>query len=230
MTAHDLRNPLACIVSTLELLEPKAKNGPKKDIGNAVQRGLRAADRMEDMLQRLMHNTARPAIAPRADTAVCNLRSVMEVVAENNLLAARKKEITFRLSGLEIRARSREELLIQAFDNLVNNAVKYSYFGTEIWCRTGQDARSVFISVSNQGTGLSRKDLSLLGQPFQRLSAIPTGGETSTGLGLWSTRRIADALGGSLTAESGGFNKGATFTLRLPVVLSEETCLSGAGL
>jgi len=221
MAAHDLRNPLACVMSTLELLETNAQTDRKMDFGNAIQRGLRAADRMEGMLQRLMQNAGRLANTPRSETAVCDLRSVMEIAVEHNLLAAQKKAITFNLSGLRILAGSHEELLVQAFDNLVNNAVKYSHYGTEIRCRTGQDARSVFISVTNKGFGLSRKDLKRFGRPFQRLSAIPTGGEQSTGLGLWSTRRIADVLGGSLTAKSDGFNKGATFTLGLPISVIE---------
>jgi len=76
--------------------------------------------------------------------------------------------------------------------------------------------KEVAISVADQGPGLSPEDLSRLFGRFQRLSAKPTGGESSTGLGLSIVKRIVNLHGGSVMAESNGAGPGTTFTIRLP--------------
>jgi len=215
MAAHDLRNPLACVVSTLELLDAKAEKALKAEICTVVRRGLRAADRMERMIQRLLHN-ARYPVAQIIDVAECDLISLVGSAVENNLLAATKKNISINLSGAKVGIKTDEHFLIEAIDNLISNAVKYSSPGSAISCKIELDERSILIHIIDQGPGLSPQDLTNLGNPFQKLSAKPTAGETSTGLGLWSTRRIADALGGTLQAKNNGVNAGSTFTLSLP--------------
>jgi signal transduction histidine kinase len=72
------------------------------------------------------------------------------------------------------------------------------------------------IQVRDEGAGLSPEDLSRLYGRFQRLSAKPTAGESSTGLGLSIVKRIVDLHGGSIDAESGGPGHGTTFILTLP--------------
>jgi signal transduction histidine kinase len=72
------------------------------------------------------------------------------------------------------------------------------------------------IRITDQGAGLSPEDLGRLFGRFQRLSAKPTAGESSTGLGLSIVKRIIDMHGGHVTAESAGPGQGATFTVKLP--------------
>ena len=169
MAAHDLRNPLACVVSTLELLEAKAKKtGMNNEVSHVVRRGLRAADRMDGMIQRLLENARRQADALNTDKTMCSLRSVVEAAIEHNMLNAQSKGISIKLCGPDILADTDDDLLVEAVDNLVSNAVKYSHFGSKIHCKIGQDARSAFIRITDHGRGLTRNDLKRLGQPFQR--------------------------------------------------------------
>jgi signal transduction histidine kinase len=72
------------------------------------------------------------------------------------------------------------------------------------------------IRITDQGAGLSPEDLGRLFGRFQRLSAKPTAGESSTGLGLSIVKRIIDMHGGHVTAESAGPGQGSTFTVTLP--------------
>ena len=72
------------------------------------------------------------------------------------------------------------------------------------------------IRVTDEGAGLSPEDLGRLFGRFQRLSAKPTAGESSTGLGLSIVKRIIDMHGGEVTANSDGPGKGSTFTITLP--------------
>ncbi len=83
-----------------------------------------------------------------------------------------------------------------------------------------READNTVIRVTDQGAGLSPEDLGRLFGRFQRLSAKPTAGESSTGLGLSIVKRIIDMHGGEVTATSRGPNKGSTFTITLPAAES----------
>ena len=78
------------------------------------------------------------------------------------------------------------------------------------------DGGGIAISVKDEGPGLSKDDMARLFGRFQRLTAKPTGGESSTGLGLSIVKRIVELHGGSVSAESDGPGQGATFIIRLP--------------
>jgi signal transduction histidine kinase len=104
----------------------------------------------------------------------------------------------------------------EAIDNLASNAIKYSPIGGRISVLVSHDEASIIIRVTDQGAGLSPEDLGRLFGRFQRLSAKPTAGESSTGLGLSIVKRIIDMHGGEVTAESEGPGKGSTFSITLP--------------
>ena len=80
------------------------------------------------------------------------------------------------------------------------------------------DDRGIAIRVKDEGPGLSQEDMSRLFGRFQRLSARPTGGESSTGLGLSIVKRIVELHGGTVDAQSAGPGQGATFIIRLPAI------------
>jgi len=104
----------------------------------------------------------------------------------------------------------------EAIDNLVSNAIKYSPVGGRIAVVVTEDEDNAMIRVSDEGAGLSPEDLGRLFGRFQRLSAKPTAGESSTGLGLSIVKRIIDMHGGEVTAESPGPGQGSIFTVTLP--------------
>jgi signal transduction histidine kinase len=104
-----------------------------------------------------------------------------------------------------------------AIDNLVSNAIKYSPIGGEIDVEVGREGDSIMVQVKDQGAGLSPEDISRLFGRFQRLSAKPTAGESSTGLGLSIAKRIVDLHGGGITVQSPGPGQGATFIMKLPM-------------
>jgi signal transduction histidine kinase len=101
-------------------------------------------------------------------------------------------------------------------DNLVSNAVKYGPVGSAITVEVKARGDRNAIAVHDEGPGLSPEDVARLFGRFQRLSAKPTAGESSTGLGLSIAKRIVELHGGSIGTESGGPGQGATFTILLP--------------
>ena len=141
---------------------------------------------------------------------------VSEVAEANQPLAVNKQQTIAVSAPPNIVTMCDTDRIREAIDNLVSNAIKYSPIGGKISVVVAHEEDSTVIRVTDQGAGLSPEDLGRLFGRFQRLSAKPTAGESSTGLGLSIVKRIIDMHGGEVTATSPGPNKGSTFTVTLP--------------
>ncbi len=106
-------------------------------------------------------------------------------------------------------------VLTQVIENLVSNAVKYSPAGKNIYVRLKKSRVGVRIELQDEGPGLSAGDQKKLFGKFARLSAKPTGGEHSTGLGLSIVKRMVEAMNGRVWCES-EWGRGATFVVEFP--------------
>ncbi len=104
----------------------------------------------------------------------------------------------------------------QVVDNLLSNAIKFSPSGSVVNVTCGQAGRILDIAVTDQGPGIPSEDLDRLFDTFEKLSAQPTGGEKSTGLGLSIVKSIVDAHGGEIEVDS-EVGRGTTFIVHLPV-------------
>ena len=107
-------------------------------------------------------------------------------------------------------------VMVQVLENLVSNAIKYSPSGKNIRVRLSKDPSHVRCEVRDEGPGLSAEDQKKLFGKFARLSAKPTGGEHSTGLGLSIVKKMVEAMNGKVWCES-ELGKGATFVVQLPL-------------
>ena len=107
--------------------------------------------------------------------------------------------------------------LAEVVDNLLSNAIKYTFPGG--WVRLSCSVRDgeVVISVQDSGQGLSTDDLEQVFRSFKRLSAQPTAGESSKGLGLAIAKTIVEMHQGRIWVESDK-GRGSTFSFSLPVV------------
>ena len=107
--------------------------------------------------------------------------------------------------------------LHQVFDNLISNALKFSYPGTSINISVAESKQQVAIAIADQGPGFTQQDMKKLFGKFQRLSAKPTAGEPSTGLGLSIVKKYVKLLKGTIKCDS-EMGKGAVFTIYLPAL------------
>ena len=140
-----------------------------------------------------------------------------EIVVSNRALAEKKQQTIHFASPPHQIWNCDPDRLREAVDNLVSNAIKYTPVGGVMELSMSVDDGGIAISVKDEGPGLSTDDMARLFGRFQRLSAKPTGGESSTGLGLSIVKRIIELHGGSVSAESNGPGRGATFIIRLPM-------------
>jgi signal transduction histidine kinase len=141
---------------------------------------------------------------------------VSEVVDANQPLAANKQQAITVSAPPNFVTMCDADRMREAIDNLVSNAIKYSPIGGKITVVVSHETDNTVIRIADEGAGLSPEDLGRLFGRFQRLSAKPTAGESSTGLGLSIVKRIIDMHGGEVIADSGGPGQGSTFTITLP--------------
>jgi signal transduction histidine kinase len=218
--AHDLKNPLSVILGRTEILkELIAKAGALNGEAQAQIGHIRdAANRLTGMVDDLVADAMADALDISVRREPVDISILVQEVAEANRPLAARKQQTIRVSApSQHTAMVDSDRIREAIDNLVSNAVKYSPIGGAIDIMVTQEPGNISIQVKDHGAGLSPEDLSRLFGRFQRLSAKPTAGETSTGLGLSIVKRIVDLHGGRVTVESAGPAKGATFNMQLPV-------------
>jgi signal transduction histidine kinase len=217
--AHDLKNPLGVILGRAEMLSEllDAKPLPKEAADAQIAHIRESAKRLTAMVDTLIADAMSDALDIRIRREPIDLsRLVAEAAAANRPLAERKEQTIRLAQAPDVTVMGDEDRLGEAIDNLVSNAIKYSPKGAAIDVTVERRDGQVSVAVRDRGPGLSREDMSRLFGRFQRLSAQPTGGETSTGLGLSIAKRIVELHGGTIEATSEGQGKGATFEILLP--------------
>ncbi|MEK7745531.1 MAG: ATP-binding protein, partial [Elusimicrobiota bacterium] len=140
----------------------------------------------------------------------------LRLLEETEALASRRgRHIAVDIPSEEMRVRGGVDLLRIALRNLLHNAVKYGFEGTEIRVRARVSAGWLEVSVRNAGVGSRPEEKGKLFRKFSRLRQAGTEKTRGSGLGLYLSWLIAQRHGGSLSAESES-GKWAEFTLRLP--------------
>jgi signal transduction histidine kinase len=218
--AHDLKNPLGVILGRTEILKEMIAGAGALDENVKVQIAYirDAANRLTGMVDDLVSDAMADALDITVRRESVDISVLVQEVAEaNRPLAARKQQTITVAAPANHIAMCDADRVREAIDNLVSNAVKYSPIGGAIDLLVGEEDGGILIQVSDQGAGLSPEDISRLFGRFQRLSAKPTAGESSTGLGLSIVKRIVDLHGGRIAVQSAAPGKGATFKMILPV-------------
>jgi two-component system, sensor histidine kinase and response regulator len=220
MISHHLLNRLAGMEMTAQLLIDRAgqNDDPKNRLLAENLRG--ATAQMHCFIKALLANA-------NADRGISvKMKTVHFVDAATRAVgryeaAAKGKELALRTDlpndGVAIRADP--EALDQVLDNLLSNAVKFSPPGREVLVSLQQDGNHAECHIRDQGPGFTAEDTTRLFQRYARLSARPTGGEPSTGLGLSIANKLVRAMQGELRCVSKPGN-GATFVLRFATIPS----------
>lgn len=213
IAAHDLKNPLTTIILGADVMQA---TGPAPHHESAIRGIISAGTRMRDLITQLLDANAIEEGRYISQMERCDLAALAAEGAAHNRAAADRKqiELLLELPG-ELPVRADRKAVVQILDNLVSNAVKYSPPQTVVRIRGLREAGQCGVAVADQGPGLSAEDQKKLFGKFVRLSAKPTGGESSNGLGLSIVKKLAEAMQGSVRCES-QLGAGATFSVRLP--------------
>ncbi|WJR78907.1 DUF3369 domain-containing protein [Bradyrhizobium sp. NP1] len=216
--AHDLKNPLGVILGRTEMLtELIGASSPKENVTAQVDHIRDATKRLTTMVDHLISDAMADAFDITIRREPVDIAALVSEVAEANRPLAVNKQQTITVSAPpNVVTMCDTDRIRESIDNLVSNAIKYSPIGGKIAVLVTHDGDNTIIRIADEGAGLSPEDLGRLFGRFQRLSAKPTAGESSTGLGLSIVKRIIDMHGGQVAANSAGPGQGSTFTITLP--------------
>mgnify|MGYP002777689107 CR=1 FL=1 len=145
-----------------------------------------------------------------------SLPDLIESLVQQFRVLAEKKKIRIQWEKPPTATFSTDRAMLnRLLENLISNAIKFSKEEKEIFVRAAADAGRVSIFVRDQAPGFTAEDQTRMFKKFQKLSARPTAGETSTGLGLWIVKVLCERLGGQieLHTEPG---VGSEFVVHLP--------------
>lgn len=219
IVAHDLKSPLN---KTFALTELILASGPlnqeqEKAANMVLNTNETAMNLIRDLLEINSLEYEPTAMTPEK----IDLGLLFEEVSEAFGPQASRKEIkiSFQVDPKGLSVETHRLSLSRILENLISNALKFSELHTSVKVSGALAEGGLQIRVRDEGPGISEADQGKLFGKFQRLTARPTGGESSTGLGLAITKSLVDKLGGSIEVDS-SMGKGSTFVVNLPVKTS----------
>ena len=216
--AHELRNPLAPIRNAVEVMAKLAPGDPahaalRDTIDRQSGQMARIVDDMID-ISRITRGGLSMSRAPVDLTEA--LRRALETAAP--LVEAGQHRLEVDLAPEPLMVEGDVYRLTQLIANLLNNAARYTPPGGSIWVSARREDAAALVQVRDNGRGIEPDMLERIFDMFvQGRSPIERVG-SGLGVGLALARRIAELHHGSLCAHSGGENRGAQFTLRIPLL------------
>ena len=223
LLGHELRNPLAPIVTSIELLRSRSIPDP------VVQRACQALDRQVAHLTRLVDDLLDVS---RITSGKIELRRQRVALADivDRAIALSQPELDARQQALELEVDRDVAVdvditrLIQVVSNLLLNAAKYSEPGRVVRVRATRDGGEATLSVVDQGRGIEPEMLQRIFTSFVQVKA----GGGGLGVGLTLARRLVEMHGGSIHARSPGIDQGSEFEVRIPLSAAASAVVAAA--
>jgi len=215
-TSHELRNPLAVIRTNLDVVlnDPKANLEEFRFSGEVANRAAVRMSALVDDLLLLAHHERRDV-----DREPIFLSQVVSETIEDFSAFAKKNNVSLTLEmSSEIKVIGDAAALRRALANLLSNAIRITgseKTGGQIKVVGGQDTDQVWVSVEDNGPGLSTEDIERVFQRFWKGNVSEAKESGRSGLGLAIVRQIVEGHGGQVTVRS-QLGNGATFTIWLP--------------
>jgi signal transduction histidine kinase len=229
--AHELRNPLAPLRNSLEILRMAPDD--KTVVAQARQvmdRQLRQLVRLVDDLLDVSRITTGKLVLKREQV---ELSAVVERALETAkpLLTGRDQQLEVSLPREAVHLQADTTRLAQVFTNLLNNASKFSGKGTRITLSAAYSAGEVVVAVADQGIGIAPDMLPEIFRMFMQVDRSLEREQAGLGVGLSLAKHLVELHGGSIAAESEGKGRGSRFVVRLPAVAAPQplpTAVPGA--
>lgn len=213
VVAHDLRAPLNRSAALAELIASLGPLTPEQErFLNMIKK---VSEDGAKLIQDILELNAYESQQLRVELSRANLSELVELSVHAFSKQAADKDIAMTWDQVTAWGTTDEKLLARILDNLLSNAVKFTPKGRKVGISLQSDAERHWIRITDQGPGFSEADKARMFQKFQRLSARPTAGESSTGLGLSIVQTLAIRIQATIQVESEP-GKGTTFMIGIP--------------
>lgn len=213
IVSHDLSTPFSSIHMWSRLLEAGEKLDPEQK--KATLNIRKAAENGEQLIRQILEVERAGTGLEKLELEDTKLADFLKHLAESFREQAREKQLSLETPDPEkpVYLLTDQTLLRRIIENLLSNAIKFSEPGQEIRILIQSDLESTDIIVEDNGPGISSDEQERLFTKYGRLSPRPTGGESSTGLGLSIVKRLASELNATLQYQ-GEPGKGSRFLVR----------------
>jgi signal transduction histidine kinase len=215
LVSHDLKGPfnrIFALVNLMELSYPNAPADQKEFLGKIQHISADGLAMVRNLLDKRRVEERGIDLVPE----MVNVANVISSFVRSYQTVADKKQIQLHVqTPEEIIIESDKLYLLRIIENLLGNAIKFSPKGKNVWVTVTGEPFGAIITVKDEGPGISEEDQKNLYQNYMRLSARPTGGESSTGLGLSIVKEIVDKMKGNIRCES-KLGEGTSFSISLP--------------
>lgn len=221
IVAHDLKNPLAAIRLTSEMLQKFSAKMTEAEKQGRLQNISMVVDRMMSIITNLLSDNALETGVLAVSLTSVNVSYCIETLRNDYLDRAAGKSIVLLsvLPEVPVFVQADAAMLYTVLENLLSNALKFSPPSTTVRLRVQTGELQCRIAVQDEGPGLSDEDKAKLFGRFVRLTARPTAGEHSTGLGLSIVKKMVEAMNGKVWCES-ELGRGAAFIVELAQTVS----------
>ena len=220
--AHELRNPLATILSSVELLKLEGRDAHESPaLLKAIDEHVRTTAKILDDLLDTSRLSQNKLQMEKEVVAICDIVDRAVVVAQFPI-HARGHTLTVTKPPEKIHIEADPVRLEQIFVNLLTNAAKYTEPGGAIWISVVREGKVAAIRVRDSGIGIAPHMLTRIFEPFFQIERNKQG-TAGLGIGLSLTRRLVELHGGSIEAVSRRENQGSEFIVRLPVPVRLES-------
>ena len=226
--SHELRNPLNVILGYAELLlrtDEIRKTENLRRMADAVKRNAVAQSKLiRDLLDLSRLRSGKLELNRENVSPADSIENAIETVR----LDAEGKGIDIEVIASDdvMFVRADPVRLEQIIWNLLNNSVKFTPRGGRITVRLEEDGDEIVLTVSDNGQGIDQSFLPHIFEIFRQADAGTNRAQSGMGIGLAVVQQLVELHGGSVTADSAGQGKGATFTIRLPRSVNTKTPLA----
>jgi signal transduction histidine kinase len=214
-TVHDLKNPLSSVIMSAEIIASEtAADSPIMEFSSLI---IRNAKKMEERLNRLLDLSKMEDANYHLDLKEIDIVGLIRtVISTLENISKNKNQKIFLKSDSQLILQCDYDRMAEVFENLISNAIKFSTPNSVILVEIGSRENEIIVVVKDEGQGLTKIDQDKLFTKFAKLSAVPTGMETSHGLGLSIVKTLVELHFGKVWAESKGKNAGSSFFVSLP--------------
>jgi PAS domain S-box-containing protein len=214
LLGHELRNPLAPIVTALQLIEPRAEELGMREV-SVIERQVKHMIRLvDDLLDVARLSRGKVEL----DLVALDLRDVVHRAVEvaSPLLESRRHHLALQ-APLAVPVFADEARLVQVFANLLTNAAKYTDVGGHITVMVRQEGEEAAVDVTDDGKGIAPDLLPRIFEPFVQGAQTSERQLGGLGIGLTLVRSLVGAHRGRVEVSSRGVGQGSTFSVRLPL-------------